>query len=76
MPKFKVFVERTESLCAIIEADSEEEAEKYADEYYSDCDWSDCDGTLSTEILLVKQRKQMSNYITTPLTEIMLKAGE
>ena len=51
MPKFKVYAERTETLCAIIEADSAEEAEKYADEYYSDCDWSDCDGTLSTEIL-------------------------
>lgn len=51
MPKFRVYAERTETLCAIIEADSAEEAEKYADEYYSDCDWSDCDGTLSTEIL-------------------------
>ena len=51
MKKFKVFAERTESLCAIIEADSAEEAEKYADEYYSDCDWSDVDGSMSTEIL-------------------------
>ena len=51
MPKFKVFAERTESLCAIIEADSAEEAEKYADEHYSDCDWSDVDGSMSTEIL-------------------------
>ena len=50
MPKFKVFAERTEFLCAIIEADSAEEAEKYADEYYSDCDWSDVDGSMSTEI--------------------------
>ena len=39
MPKFKVFAERKETLCAIIEADSAEEAEEYADEYYSDCDW-------------------------------------
>ena len=51
MKKFKVFAERTETLCAIIEADSAEEAEKYADEYYSDCDWSDVDGSMSTEIL-------------------------
>lgn len=50
MPKFKVFAKRTETLCAIIEADSAEEAEKYADEYYSDCDWSDIDN-LRTEIL-------------------------
>ena len=76
MKKFKVYAERTESLCAIIEADSEEEAERYADEYYSDCDWSDCDGTLSTEILFRKQRKQMSNYIMMPLTEVILKAGD
>ncbi len=51
MPKFKVFAERKETLCAIIEADSAEEAEEYADEYYSDCDWSDVDGSMSTEIL-------------------------
>ena len=51
MPKFKVFAERTETLCAIIEADSAEEAEKYADENYTDCDWSDVDGSMSTEIL-------------------------
>ena len=51
MPKFKVFAERKETLCAIIEADSAEEAEEYADEYYYDCDWSDVDGSMSTEIL-------------------------
>ena len=51
MPKFKVFAERTESLCAIIEANSAEEAEEAADNYYSDYDWSDVDGSMSTEIL-------------------------
>lgn len=51
MPKFKVYAERTETLCAIIEADSAEKAEEYADENYTDCDWSDCDGSLSTSIL-------------------------
>ena len=50
MPKFKVFAKRTETLCAIIEADSAEEAEDYADENYTDCDWSDVDGSMSTEI--------------------------
>ena len=38
MPKFKVFAERTETLCAIIEADSAEEAEELADKDYSDYD--------------------------------------
>lgn len=51
MPKFKVFAERTETLYAIIEADSAEEAEELADKDYSDYDWSDCDGSMSTEIL-------------------------
>ena len=51
MPKFKVFAERTETLCAIIEADSAEEAEELADKDYSDYDWSDVDGSMSTEIL-------------------------
>ena len=50
MPKFKVFAERTETLCAIIEADSAEEAEELADKNYSDYDWSDVDGSMSTEI--------------------------
>ena len=51
MPKFKVFAERTETLCAIIEADSAEEAEELADKDYSNYDWSDVDGSMSTEIL-------------------------
>ena len=51
MPKFKVFAERTETLCAIIEADSEEEAEELADKNYSDYDWSEVNGSLNTEIL-------------------------
>ena len=34
----------------IIEAETEEEAEKLADENYSDYNWSDVDGTLNTEI--------------------------
>lgn len=50
MPKFKVYAERTESYCTIIEAETEEEAEKLADENYSDYNWSDVDGTLNTEI--------------------------
>ena len=51
MPKFKVFAERTETLCAIIEADSAEEAEELADKDYSDYDWSDVNDSMSTEIL-------------------------
>lgn len=51
MPKFKVFAERTETLCAIIEANSAEEAEELADQNYSYYDWSDVDGSMSTEIL-------------------------
>ena len=51
MKKFKVYAERTETLCAIIEADSAEEAEELADKDYSDYDWSDVDGSMSTEIL-------------------------
>ena len=51
MPKFKVYAERTETLCAIIEADSSEEAEELADKDYDNFDWSDVDGSMSTEIL-------------------------
>ena len=51
MPKFKVFAEKTETLCAIIEADSEEKAEELADKNYSDYDWSEVNGSLNTEIL-------------------------
>lgn len=51
MPKFKVYAERTETYCAIIEADSIDEAEELADENYSDYNWSDVDGSLNTEIL-------------------------
>ena len=51
MKKFKVFAERTETLCAIIEADSVEEAEELADKDYDNFDWSDVDGSMSTEIL-------------------------
>lgn len=51
MPKFKVYAVKTETLCAIIEADDEEEAEILADENYEDYSWSDVDGSLNTEIL-------------------------
>ena len=51
MKKFKVYAERTETLCAIIEADSVEEAEELADKDYDNFDWSDVDGSMSTEIL-------------------------
>ena len=51
MPKFKVYAERTETLCAIIEADSAEDAEEAADQNYSYHDWSETNGSLSTEIL-------------------------
>ena len=51
MKKFKVYAERTETLCAIIEADSAEEAEELADKDYDNFDWSDVDGSMSTEIL-------------------------
>ena len=52
MPKFKVYAERTETLCAIIEADSAEDAEELADKNYSNYNWSDVNGSLSTEILI------------------------
>ena len=51
MKKFKVYALRTETLCAVIKADSAEEAEEAADKYYSNFDWSDVDGSMSTEIL-------------------------
>lgn len=51
MPKFIVFAKRTEILCAVIEADSAEKAERLADEDYPDYDWSDCDGSLDAQIL-------------------------
>lgn len=51
MPKFKVYAERTETLCAIIEADSAEDAEELADKNYSNYNWSDVNGSLNTEIL-------------------------
>lgn len=51
MKKFKVFAERTETLCTIIEADSIEDAEEYADQHYSDCEWKEIDGSMSTSIL-------------------------
>ena len=35
MPKFKVFAERTETLCAIIEADSAEEADRASVYFYT-----------------------------------------
>ena len=57
MPKFKVFAERTETLCAIIEADSAEEAEELADENYSYYSWYDIDN-LSTEILFGKTEEE------------------
>jgi len=50
MKKFKVFAQRTEQLCAIVEAKTEQEAIELADVNYSDYDWSECDGTLSTTI--------------------------
>ena len=51
MPKFKVYAVKTETICAIIEADDEEEAEIIADENYTDCEWSYVNGSLNTEIL-------------------------
>lgn len=59
MPKFKVYVERTKSYCAIIEAKTKEEAEKLADENYSDYNWSDVDGTLNTEICFGGTEKEI-----------------
>ena len=59
MPKFKVYAERTESYCTIIEAETEEEAEKLADENYSDYNWSDVDGTLNTEICFGETEKEI-----------------
>ena len=58
MPKFRVYAERTETLCAIIEADSIEEAEELADKDYSDYDWSDVDGSLNTEILFEEAEEE------------------
>ena len=51
MKKFKVYALRAETLCAIIEADSAEEAEEAADKYYSNFDWSDVHRSQSTSIL-------------------------
>ena len=51
MQKFIVFAKRTETLCAVIEADSAEKAERLADENYPDYDWSDCDESLDAQIL-------------------------
>lgn len=59
MPKFKVYAERTESYCAIIEAETEEEAEKLADENYSYYNWKDVDGTLNTEICFGETEKEI-----------------
>ena len=52
MKQFKVFYERTETLYAIVEAETAEEAEELADTNYSDYDWSECDGALGGEILI------------------------
>ena len=51
MPKFKVFIERTETFYAIIEADSAEKAEEAADNYYDNFDWSEVNGSQNSEIL-------------------------
>lgn len=58
MPKFKVYAVKTETICAIIEADDEEEAEILADESYEDYSWSDVDGSLNTEILFGDTEEQ------------------
>ena len=58
MPRFKVYAERTESYCAIIEAETKEEAEKLANENYSDYHWSDVDGTISAEILFGESKEE------------------
>jgi hypothetical protein len=50
--KFKVFYERKETLYAVIEAKTAEEAEELANTNYSDYDWSECDGALGGEILI------------------------
>lgn len=50
MKKFKVFAERTEQLCAIVEAETEQEAIELADTYYSDQDWKEVDGALDTTV--------------------------
>ena len=51
MPKFKVYAKRSEALCAIVEADSSEEAEKLADKNYSNYNWFEIDDSLNTKIL-------------------------
>lgn len=50
--KFKAFYKRTETLYAVIEAETADEAEELADTNFSDYDWNYCDGDLNGEILV------------------------
>lgn len=50
MSKFKVFMERTETECTIIEADTAEEAEQLADENYSNYEWDKIEESMTCTI--------------------------
>ena len=52
MKEYKVFYKYGEVKCAIVTANSVEEAEELADTNFSDYDWNYCDGTLNGEILV------------------------
>ena len=51
MATYRVFIERTEVEYTEIEAESPEEAEDYADNYFSDCEWNYVDGSMNAEII-------------------------
>lgn len=50
MSKFKVFALKTESIYAIVEANSAEEAEILADENFEEYTWKEADSIMETTI--------------------------
>ena len=52
MPKFKVYAERVETLCTIVEAVSWEDAEEKADTYFDKYQWNEVDGSMTTSVLV------------------------
>ena len=52
MKEYKVFYETREVQYAIIEANSEEEAENLAESNFGEYQWEYCDGSLNGEILI------------------------
>lgn len=51
MPKYQVYSEHKETLYAIVEADSLEDAEELAYTNYSGYDWNKCDNSLQITVL-------------------------